>query len=94
LLPFKFPIVPQFRLAQGYDHPCAAMASMMAGDMPTMTPFTEALIAELGGGLWGGRVTSLDIRRRRSADREGPAHGLGAMILSNALSCSRHNVKG
>lgn len=40
----------------------SAIADLMAGDIATMIDFTEDLIEELGGPLWSGRVTSLEVR--------------------------------
>jgi predicted nucleotidyltransferase len=40
----------------------SAIAKLMAGDIVSMIDFTEDLIEELGGPLWSGRATSLEVR--------------------------------
>jgi hypothetical protein len=39
-----------------------AIARLMAGDLQAMIDFTEDLIEELGGPLWSGRATSLEVK--------------------------------
>jgi predicted nucleotidyltransferase len=40
----------------------SAIAKLMDGNVSAMIDFTEDLIEDLGGGLWSGRTTSLDVR--------------------------------
>jgi len=40
----------------------SAIAKLMAGDIAPMIDFTEDLIEDLGGPLWSGRATSLEVR--------------------------------
>ncbi|HEX9964821.1 MAG TPA: hypothetical protein VGB04_07540 [Allosphingosinicella sp.] len=54
-----------------------AIAKLMAGDIATMIDFTEDLIEELGGALWSGRATSLEVR---------PEHLPVIRLLLSALS--------
>src|SRR5687768_8481095 len=55
----------------------SAIAKLMAGDIATMIDFTEDLIEDLGGPLWSGRVTSLEVR---------PEHLPVVRLLLSALS--------
>jgi hypothetical protein len=54
-----------------------AIAKLLAGDIVPIIDFTEDLIEDLGGPLWSGRVTSLEVR---------PEHLPVVRLLLNALS--------